>query len=181
MLLRRRMKRAACMTASRRCRSLNTPISISLHAVLQQQPATTAMSRTASISKALQRLLPSQLPSSLSSRPGNLFQVLSRYPNDGVGQKVHQTRWGPKGIAGSYWQVTRASLKKEGEHGKAWGRLIWRGQSQLPGHHFVCSHLPLSPLLTPIIVAIGKAVSKREERIRGALKYSWMQGSSHTP
>ncbi|ETW84260.1 hypothetical protein HETIRDRAFT_170757 [Heterobasidion irregulare TC 32-1] len=111
------------------------------------------MSQTAAISKALQRLLPSKLPSSLSSRPGNLFQVLSRYPNDGVGQKVHQTRWGPKGIAGSYWQVTRASLKQEGSHGKAWGKLIWR----------------------------GKAVSKREERIRGALKYSWMQGTSHTP
>ena len=139
------------------------------------------MSQTAAISKALQRLLPSKLPSSLSSRPGNLFQVLSRYPNDGVGQKVHQTRWGPKGIAGSYWQVTRASLKQEGSHGKAWGKLIWRGESQPLGHLFVCSHLPLSPLLTQIIVAIGKAVSKREERIRGALKYSWMQGTSHTP
>ncbi|KAA1466081.1 hypothetical protein DENSPDRAFT_830829 [Dentipellis sp. KUC8613] len=100
--------------------------------------------------KALQTLLPSKLPPSLSSRPANLYQVLSRYPNDGVGQRVHQTRWGPKGISESYWEVTRAKLKNQGSHGKAWGKLVWK----------------------------GKVVSEREEQIRGGLKYSWMHGAS---
>lgn len=28
-----------------------------------------------------------------------------------------------------YWEVTRVRLKDEGRHGKAWGRLVWRGES----------------------------------------------------
>ena len=81
------------------------------------------------VASALKKLLPSNLPPSLSSRPGNLYQVLSRYPRDGVGQRVYQTRWGMKGIEDCYWEVTRTKLKLEGTHGKAWGRLIWRGAS----------------------------------------------------
>ncbi|OCH95949.1 hypothetical protein OBBRIDRAFT_800224 [Obba rivulosa] len=102
------------------------------------------------VAAAIQRLLPKHLPPSLSSRPGNLYEVLSRYPNDGVGRRVHQTRWGTKMIEGCYWEVTRTKLKLEGKHGKAWGVLIWR----------------------------GKKVSEREERIRGALKYNWAEGES---
>ncbi|KAI0796515.1 hypothetical protein C8Q75DRAFT_710148 [Abortiporus biennis] len=102
------------------------------------------------VTSALQKLLPSKLPPSLSSRPGNLYQVLSRYTQDGVGQRMHQTRWGMKGIEGCYWEVTRTKLKLEGQHGKAWGKLVWK----------------------------GKPVSKREELIPGGLKYGWQQGVS---
>ncbi|EIN10466.1 hypothetical protein PUNSTDRAFT_65413 [Punctularia strigosozonata HHB-11173 SS5] len=100
--------------------------------------------------KALQKLLPQKLPPSLSTRPGNLYEVISRYPSDGVGKIVHQTRWGTKGIEDSYWQITRSRTKLQGKHGKAWGVLFWK----------------------------GKQVSPREERIRGGLKYQWAEGSS---
>ncbi|EJF62859.1 hypothetical protein DICSQDRAFT_83538 [Dichomitus squalens LYAD-421 SS1] len=101
---------------------------------------------------ALRKLLPlpSQLPPSLSPRPGNLYEVLARFPKDGVGQKVHQTRWSAKGIAGSYWEITRTSLKCEGKHGKAWGHLVWK----------------------------GKRINARDTEIRGGLKYKWMVGKS---
>ncbi|KAI0269183.1 hypothetical protein BC834DRAFT_865210 [Gloeopeniophorella convolvens] len=108
---------------------------------------------TANIAAAFQKLLPKRLPPGLSSTPGNLYQVLARYPKDGVGQHVYQTRWTAKGIEGCYWTVTRTSLKDGGSHGKAWGRLVWR----------------------------GKDVSPREERIRGGLKYAWSHGASGTP
>ena len=84
-----------------------------------------------SVQTALRKLLPAQLPPSLSSLPGNLYEVLSKFPQDGVGQKVYQTRWGAKGIEGSYWEVTRTKLKGEGVHGRAWGVLVWKGTSEL--------------------------------------------------
>ncbi|KAF8450329.1 hypothetical protein L210DRAFT_843657 [Boletus edulis BED1] len=100
--------------------------------------------------RAFLKLLPSPLPPSLRTTPASLCQVLSRYPNDGVGQKVHQIRWTGKGIENCYWQVTKTRLKHEGTHGKAWGKLVWR----------------------------GKFVSKQEERIPGPLKYKWTTGTS---
>ncbi len=82
----------------------------------------------ANVLVAFQKLLPKNLSPGLSTRPANLYQVLSRYAVDGVGQRVHQTRWTSKGISDCYWVVTRTSLKKGSTHGKAWGRLVWRGQ-----------------------------------------------------
>ena len=79
------------------------------------------------VASALKQLLPAELPPSLQSRSGSLYSVLSRYPKDGAGQRIHQTRWSMKGIADSYWLVTRTKLKQEGQHGKAWGKLVWRG------------------------------------------------------
>ncbi|KAH9977991.1 hypothetical protein BGW80DRAFT_1285270 [Lactifluus volemus] len=105
---------------------------------------------SASVVTAFQKLLPKKLPSGLTTKPANLFQVLSRYPTDGVGQRVHQTRWTAKRIVDCYWVITRTSLKNDGTHGKAWGRLVWR----------------------------GKEVSPREELIRGGLKYTWKNGVS---
>ncbi|KAI0317739.1 hypothetical protein OF83DRAFT_1119783 [Amylostereum chailletii] len=102
------------------------------------------------VARAIQKLLPAELPPSLSSRTGSLYQILSRYPQDGVGQRVYQTRWPAKGIADSYWEITRTSLKLHGEHGKAWGKLVWK----------------------------GKVVSQRPERIPGSLKYTWARGVS---
>jgi small subunit ribosomal protein S34 len=78
---------------------------------------------------AFRKLLPKNLPPGLSTTPANLYQVLSRYAADGIGQRVYQTRWTNKGISDCYWTVTRTSLKTGGTHGKAWGRLVWRGQS----------------------------------------------------
>ena len=90
------------------------------------------MANTAvTVAKAIQKLLPSELPPSLSSRTGNLYQILSRYPQDGVGQRVYQTRWAGKGISDSYWEVTKTSLKLHGNHGKAWGKLVWKGEHYL--------------------------------------------------
>lgn len=67
-----------------------------------------------------------------------------------MGKKVHQFRWSEKQIPDSYWVVTRAKFKCEGKHGKAWGMLYWK----------------------------DKLVSTKEERIRGALKYTWKEGHS---
>lgn len=102
------------------------------------------------VASALKQLLPAELPPSLQSRSGSLYSVLARYPKDGVGQRVHQTRWSMKGISDSYWLVTRTKLKLEGQHGKAWGKLVWK----------------------------GKPISQREELIPGGLKYTWKQGAS---
>ncbi|KAG6335039.1 hypothetical protein ID866_4041 [Astraeus odoratus] len=103
-----------------------------------------------SATNAVLALLPKELPPSLQSKKGTLYQVLSRYPQDGVGQIVHQCRWAQKGIHGSYWKVTRTKLKLEGSHGKAWGKLVWK----------------------------GKMLSSRDELIPGSLKYNWKTGSS---
>jgi small subunit ribosomal protein S34 len=77
--------------------------------------------------RALETFLPQLSAPSLNNKAGNLYQILSRYPHDGVGIQVSQTRWGQKGIANSYWLVTRTRLKLEGKHGKAWGKLYWKG------------------------------------------------------
>lgn len=127
-----------------------------------------------SVTSALQKLLPSSLPPSLSSRPGSLYQVLSRYSKDGVGQRVHQVRWGMKEMEECYWEVSRTRLKLGGTHGKAWGKLVWRGasfQSQC-SNGLTCRWYSCDA---------GKCISEREEEIRGGLKYSWAQGVSHAP
>lgn len=62
----------------------------------------------------------------------NLYQTLSRLPEDGVGTLVTQPRWERKGIPGCFYYVTRAKIKTGGEHGKAWGILFWNGTSCEP-------------------------------------------------
>lgn len=79
------------------------------------------------LSRALQKLLPKNLPPSLVIKPGNLYEVLSRTPSGGVGTEVHQIRWNYKAIADSFWLVTRTRFKCEGKHGRAWGMLYWKG------------------------------------------------------
>lgn len=93
--------------------------------------AMSARNPTVKAANALRSFLPQKPPPTLDTRAGNLYQVLSRYPQDGVGLKVHQTRWGDKGIARSYWKITRSSLKMEGRHGKAYGKLFWKGELSL--------------------------------------------------
>jgi small subunit ribosomal protein S34 len=82
------------------------------------------------ISKTLKSIAPlqkSELPPIFRRTTGNLYEVLSRKPAGCIGMEVHQTRWSEKCIADSYWVVTRAQFKSEGKHGKAWGKLFWRG------------------------------------------------------
>lgn len=104
----------------------------------------------AQVARALQSLLPGKLPPSLANRSGNLYEILSRTPDGGIGRTVYQMRWASKQIPDSYWEVTRAQFKCEGKHGKAWGKLYWK----------------------------GKLVSEKEQRIRGSLKYPWAEGIS---
>ena len=120
------------------------------------------------VAKAIQHFLPSKLPPTLSDSPSSLYQVLSRFPKDGVGRKVYQTRWGTKGFPHCYWEVTRTKLKLEGKHGKAWGRLFWKGTSV---RVVVASDLAVEVLM------IGKRVGD-ETLIRGGLKYTWAPGTS---
>jgi len=119
----------------------------------------------ASLQNHIKSLLPKTLPPVLKPRTGNLYDVLSRTPSGGVGSQVHQARWGQKGINDSYWVVSRAKFKAEGRHGKAWGKLYWKGAYRR------CANV--SELTT-----VGVPVSEKEERISGALKYSWKEGKS---
>jgi len=82
------------------------------------------------VTQALRRFVPLKkcdLPPVLKVTTGNLYQVLSRTPSGGVGTEVHQTRWSQKQISDSYWVITRSKFKDEGQHGKAWGKLYWKG------------------------------------------------------
>ncbi|KAG5637623.1 hypothetical protein H0H81_003904 [Sphagnurus paluster] len=106
--------------------------------------------RSSAVARSIQKLLPNSLPPSLVARPGNLYEVISRTPDGGVGRKVHQIRWSEKQIGDSYWLVTRSKFKCEGKHGKAWGLLYWK----------------------------NKLVSPLEQRIPGSLKYTWKEGPS---
>lgn len=127
---------------------------------------------TALLSQTLRAQVPaSQLPITLKKTPiGNLYEILSRTPSAGVGLQVHQTRWGTKEIHGSYWVVSRAQFKREGKNGKAWGRLYWKGPWRNPLEENSCKY--------PALFSSGKLVSEKEERIRGCLKYNWMEGPS---
>lgn len=85
---------------------------------------------SATISQTITRRLPLKsvaLPPVLKPSKGNLYEVLSRTPAGGVGAEVYQTRWSQKSIMDSYWVVTRSVFKDEGKHGRAWGRLYWKG------------------------------------------------------
>src|SRR3954447_11284111 len=93
--------------------------------------STTTTAAINQVSNALRALLPSTLPPTLNRQPGNLYEVLSRTPGDGIGKRVYQTRWRTKAITNCYWQITRARLKCEGKHGKAWGKLYWKGALSL--------------------------------------------------
>lgn len=91
-----------------------------------------------SLPPALARLIPvtkEAANATLNPYPATLYQTLSRLRNDGVGALVAQRRWDAKKIFGCYWKVTRVKLKDEGRHGRAWGRLIWKGQPKTSLFH----------------------------------------------
>ena len=114
------------------------------------------------LTKALLRSQLSTPPllASLSNAHATLPQLLASLPSSGVGAKIRQRRWLAKGLdvpagqalsgpvpreeraqageAGCYWLVTRTQLKERGKHGKAWGRLVWRGEWALLHRARVC-------------------------------------------
>lgn len=103
-----------------------------------------------------------------------LYETLARLPGNGVGAQVAQRRWTAKGIEGSYWEVTKVKLKNEGRSGKAWGKLVWRGElisrvERVLGSTDYRVHL------------LDKTVSERPEQIRGGLKYFWSDVKASTP
>ena len=127
---------------------------------------------TSTIGQSLRRLLPlkkAQLPPALRPQTGNLYQILSRTPAGGIGTEVHQLRWSEKQISDSYWVITRSKFKCGGNHGKAWGRLYWKGLLDLTSWLLTRSYM---------FYILGVPVSPREELIRGALKYVWKDGRS---
>jgi small subunit ribosomal protein S34 len=123
---------------------------------------------------ALQSLLGNSVPRVLKEGKLSLLETLSRLPRAGEGARVHQARWTKKGIDNCYWQVTRCTTKNEGKSGKVWGLLVWRGECTRVFNH---THNSLEHHFCPL----GKPISTRPERIRGALKYHWKEGVSSAP
>lgn len=133
----------------------------------------TTVANSSNVTQALKRLVPiirGALPPVIKPQCGNLYEVLSRTPTGGIGAEVHQTRWSQKNIVDSYWVVTRSHFKCEGKHGKAWGRLYWKGPKK--------NILPARNLADKVSCSIGAPVNGREERIPGSLKYTWKEGRS---
>lgn len=91
------------------------------------------MSLPLPVTELVSRILPRVLPKSspIVRKAGSLYQMLSAMPKDGVGMKMAQDRWVKKGITDSYWEITQVRLKDEGRHGKAWGKLVWKGIVQV--------------------------------------------------
>ncbi|KAG9101074.1 hypothetical protein FS749_010480 [Ceratobasidium sp. UAMH 11750] len=86
--------------------------------------------------------------SSVLHKPKSLFEVISRLPNDGLGQRVTQARWGHKGIENSYYTITKARLRANGTTGDVRGAFVWKGkliskeQKIRGGHKHAWKHLP---------------------------------------
>eukprot|EP00302_Diacronema_sp_CCMP2436_P016399 CAMPEP_0179877364 /NCGR_PEP_ID=MMETSP0982-20121206/24755_1 /TAXON_ID=483367 /ORGANISM="non described non described, Strain CCMP 2436" /LENGTH=217 /DNA_ID=CAMNT_0021769967 /DNA_START=137 /DNA_END=789 /DNA_ORIENTATION=+ len=57
----------------------------------------------------------------------NLFDLASLMPNRGIGTRFVRKSWDRNGYEDSHWTVTRIRFKPDGCHGKAWGKLTWRG------------------------------------------------------
>ncbi|KAF8607638.1 hypothetical protein BDV93DRAFT_519664 [Ceratobasidium sp. AG-I] len=81
-------------------------------------------------------------------KPKSLFELLARLPNDGLGQRVTQARWGHKGIENSYYVVNRVALRANGKAGEARGDFYWKGkligkQTIIRGgHKHAWKHIP---------------------------------------
>jgi small subunit ribosomal protein S34 len=112
--------------------------------------------------KALASLLPQALPGALKTGKLNLYQTLSRLPQQGVGAVVHQQRWSRKGIDESYWEVTRSQTKNMGSNGKAWGRLYWKGECN---DFFGSIHARQRVIITSLLI-IAMTVKLQVQAIR---------------
>jgi small subunit ribosomal protein S34 len=63
----------------------------------------------------------------MSSKPQALFNVVNGLRHFGVGAKVTRSIYK---FPDTYWILTKVKLSKDQSHGKAWGRLIWRGRAK---------------------------------------------------
>ncbi|KAK9785857.1 hypothetical protein WJX73_009064 [Symbiochloris irregularis] len=59
-------------------------------------------------------------------RGRSLFDLLQKQPKQGLGQKFRRTSWKDD----SFWTLTAAKPSLEGQRGKAWGLLTWKGEQQ---------------------------------------------------
>lgn len=120
--------------------------------LFKQSSFSTPLSSSKHLLSHLQETSLPPIASSIYTRPKNLYQHLSALPFSGVGCKVRQRRWVYKGLDVDpdmplqgplkyqqdprrkeeghlcYWHVTRVRIKNGGNHGKAWGRFVWRGE-----------------------------------------------------
>ena len=76
------------------------------------------------IKRALQKY---PVPETLTSKPGerNLIELLSRFPNKGVGMKVYRKTW-PENC---YWHIYYNKLTSE-KSGKVFGIKYWNDEMQ---------------------------------------------------
>ena len=79
----------------------------------------------------------------ISKLPTNIYQIVNGLRYFGLGAKVVRDRYAKPD---TYWVVTKTILSKDQNHGKIWGRYVYRGKQQ----------------------------STKNERIGSALKKEWL-------
>ena len=64
----------------------------------------------------------------MSVRPvKNLFELCRLLPNYGVGFKLKRNSWKAEDC---YWTLSKTAPTMDGRHGKAYGKLTWKGVEQ---------------------------------------------------
>ena len=61
----------------------------------------------------------------MSGYPTSLYKIINGLRLCGVGSKVTRTIYK---FPETYWQITRVELSKDQNHGKVFGRMVWRGR-----------------------------------------------------
>mmetsp|Transcript_4234 Transcript_4234/g.10937 ORF Transcript_4234/g.10937 Transcript_4234/m.10937 type:complete len:124 (-) Transcript_4234:316-687(-) len=73
------------------------------------------------------QLTPPQAPK-WETRQKNFFELATTLPRNGAGYRFARRIWLKDGRCDSFWTVVGLKLKPDGLHGKAYGRLTWRGR-----------------------------------------------------
>merc|ERR1711865_208482 len=98
----------------------------SLHTKPRRRPALAAPSRVVR-THYLTRVLASH-SLIMSVRPvKNLFELCRLLPNYGVGFKLKRNSWKAEDC---YWTLSKTAPTMDGRHGKAYGKLTWKGVEQ---------------------------------------------------
>ena len=63
----------------------------------------------------------------MSGRPSSLFKIINGMRYFGVGTKVTRSIYK---FPETYWLITRVVLSRDQDHGKVFGRLVWRGRAK---------------------------------------------------
>ena len=62
-----------------------------------------------------------------ATRPTSLFKIINGLRYCGVGSKVTRDIFK---FPETYWVVTRVALSKDQDHGKVYGKMVWRGREK---------------------------------------------------